>query len=128
MIREERKLLNKLITFFKLFYKRRLGNLTVSGKAIHSNSQKVRVCKITGENISDQRIGSKFLSAKKIGYLNAHKLRNRESNPRNNLKRKILKLKNQPSLFEPKEVLKLNTEQKKLLHHWWGTKYEINID
>jgi len=102
MIREERKLLNKLITFFKLFYKRRLGNLTVSGKAIHSNSQKVRVCKITGGNISDQRVGSKFLSAKKIGYLNAHKLRNRESNPRNNLKRKILKLKNQPSLFEPK--------------------------
>jgi len=31
-----------------------------------------RVCKITGEDISDQRKGSKFISAKKIGYREAH--------------------------------------------------------
>ena len=98
----------------------------------HSNSMLIqtsnnpkRVCKITGHDISDQKKGSKFLSANKIGYYPAHTLRNQDSNPRNNLRRKIFKMKNQGLLFPLFEILKLTPEQKKDLEYWKGTKYEI---
>lgn len=75
-------------------------------------------CLITGEDISDQKKGSKFKSAKKIGEKEAHKLRNQHSNPRNNLKRKLNKIKEQNSLFHYSEVLKLSEDQKAILNYW----------
>jgi len=80
---------------------------------------------MTGKDISDQRKGSKFISAKKIGYSEAHRLRNMDSNPRNNLRRKIEKLKRENSFFELKDCLKLTQDQKKMLEFWNGTNNEI---
>lgn len=84
-------------------------------------------CQITGTDITDQRTGSKFVSAKKVGYQRAHKTRNRDSNPRNNTRRKILKLKEEHSnaLFPLEDVLRLSDEQKRMLSFWDGTKYEL---
>lgn len=45
-----------------------------------------RYCLSCGRDISDQRIGSKFCSAKYIGYVEAHRCRNRDSNPRNRIR------------------------------------------
>lgn len=86
-----------------------------------------RRCKITGQDISDQRSDSKFLSAKKIGYQEAHKLRNIDSNRRHNLKRKLEKYENMPTLFEVNEYLRLEPEQKEILNYWKGTKYEVKL-
>jgi len=73
-------------------------------------------CLVTGLDISDQKKGSNFLSAKKIGYKLAHDLRNADSNPRNNLKRRILKpiAKNQSSFFGVFDYLELNKEQQEI--------------
>lgn len=70
-------------------------------------------CLISGKDISDQKKGSKFLSAKKVGIKIAHDLRNADSNPRNNLKRRILKpiANSQTSMFGVFENLQLNQEQ-----------------
>ncbi len=45
-----------------------------------------RYCQTCGRDISDQKKGAKFCSAKIVGYENAHKCRNDNSNPWNNLK------------------------------------------
>ncbi len=80
---------------------------------------------MTGEDISDQRKGSKFISAKKIGYREAHRLRNMDSNPRHNLRRRIKKLKKEDSLFELNDCLRLTQDQKNMLEFWEGTNNEI---
>lgn len=85
-----------------------------------------RRCLISGKNISDQRKGSKFTSVKKIGYYPAHNLRNKDSNPRNNLRKRLTKITNAgPTLFDLNEVIKLNPDQKKSLDYWKGSKFEI---
>ena len=80
---------------------------------------------MTGEDISEQRKGSKFLSAKKVGYREAHRLRNKDSNPRNNLRRRVEKLKRENSLFELNDCLRLTQDQKNMLEFWEGTNNEI---
>ena len=50
-----------------------------------------RVCLSCGRDISKQKPGSKFCSAKYVGYKLAHKCRNDDSNPRNRKKRMIEK-------------------------------------
>lgn len=82
---------------------------------------------ITGKDISDQKPGSKFLSEGKIGYKEAHRLRNLDSNPRNHLRNKIKKLKSQGSLFPIDKMIVLTKEQKELLKFWKGSEYEIEI-
>jgi len=83
---------------------------------------------MTGEDISDQRKGSKFISAKKVGYREAHRLRNKDSNPRNNLRRRIEKLERENSLFELNDCLKLTQDQKKMLNFWEGHEFYITND
>ncbi len=87
-----------------------------------------RRCKITGIDISDQRPGSKFISAKNVGYKEAHKVRNQDSNPRNNLKRRVRKYIGCQTLFNMNDFLKLTKEQKEMLSFWKGTRHEIHID
>jgi len=84
-------------------------------------------CKITGKDISDQRAGSKFLSAGKVGYKNAHRIRNQDSNPRNRLRYKLERIKKHPTLFSLDDMIVLSEEQKNLLKFWDGCKYEIDI-
>lgn len=84
-------------------------------------------CKITGKDISDQKQGSKFLSAKKLGYKEAHRIRNQDSNPRNRLRYKLERIKKNPTLFPLNEMIVLSEEQTELLKFWDGCKYEIDI-
>ena len=86
-------------------------------------------CKITGRDISDQRAGSKFVSAKKIGYEEAHQLRNLDSNPRNPLRYKVNRLEEEHTnaLFPLEEVLRLTDKQKEMLLFWQGTPYEVRM-
>lgn len=101
-----------------------------------------RTCKITGISIAHQRPESVFLSQKtfkeypqELSQLNLHfrqnarrqnqpdeyykakNLRNMDSNPRNNLRRRLRRLYNQPSLFRPDEIIRLTIEQRRLLKH-----------
>jgi len=80
-------------------------------------------CIKTHLSIEDQKPNSKFLSAKKIGYNEAHRLRNLDSNPRNKLRYKIEQLINESKnqLFEPEIILTNN--QLKELEFWKGSKY-----
>jgi hypothetical protein len=66
-----------------------------------------RYCQTCGRDISDQKDGSKFCSAKIVGYENAHYCRNTASNPRNNDKNKLERCKKQgiSFLFDPRELL-----------------------
>ena len=82
-----------------------------------------KVCLITGCDISNQKKGSKFVSAKEIGYKPAHDIRNTHSNPRNNLRCRLIKELAAPSLFDPLETISLTKEQKELLKFWTGTPY-----
>ncbi|MEK6477181.1 hypothetical protein WJR50_06595 [Catalinimonas sp. 4WD22] len=92
------------------------------------NTIKKRVCSYTGKDISNQRADSKFISAKNTSYEYAHKVRNRDSNPRNNLRRRILKGEELPTLFDVNQCLKLSDKDKELLKFWEGTKYEVRIN
>lgn len=60
----------------------------------------VRVCQSCGRDISNQSPRSKFCSAKYVGYREAHKCRNMDSNPRNNLRSKIEMINRRGVLFE----------------------------
>ncbi len=66
-----------------------------------------RYCQTCGKDISHQRPGTKFCSAKFVGYSQAHKCRNTDSNPRNNDKNKLNKLdeKGISFLFDPVQLL-----------------------
>jgi hypothetical protein len=66
-----------------------------------------RYCQTCGRDISNQKDGSKFCSAKIVGYENAHYCRNTASNPRNNDKNKLERCKKQgiSFLFDPRELL-----------------------
>ena len=59
----------------------------------------------------------------------AHNVRNADSNPRNNLRRRINRIyQNQnPTLFDLSQTVKLTDEQRTLLDHWQGTRYELPI-
>lgn len=60
----------------------------------------VRKCQSCGRDISNQSPRSKFCSAKYIGKQAAHKCRNMDSNPRNNLRSKIERITRRGVLFE----------------------------
>jgi|TARA_R110000823_G_scaffold214081_1_gene343961 hypothetical protein len=87
--------------------------------------QGVKRCIVTGGDIADQKAGSKFISAKKIGYYDAHNIRNTDSNPRNNLRRSIERIANDPSLFPIDSILTITDDQKKILEYWQGTQYDV---
>jgi hypothetical protein len=60
-----------------------------------------RLCVSCGKPLHrEQKEGSKFCSAKFVGYEPAHKCRNADSNRRNNLKRKMEKINKKGVLFD----------------------------
>ena len=60
----------------------------------------LRVCLSCGKDITNQHKNSRFCSAKYVGYREAHKCRNSDSNSRNNRKRKIEKIISKGVLFD----------------------------
>jgi hypothetical protein len=59
-----------------------------------------KVCVSCGRDISNQNNRSKFCSPKYVGEAAAHECRNSDSNPRNNLKRKINRIMSKGVLFD----------------------------
>lgn len=53
-----------------------------------------------GKDISHQHTKSKYCSEKFVGYAEAHKCRNDNSNPRNNFKREIDDMRRKDLLFD----------------------------
>lgn len=103
---------------------------TIYKKVIITPSKNPMVfCTTTGADISDQKKGSKFISAKKVGYLEAHRIRNADSYPRRNLRVRINKYDNHLTLFDmkAKEIIRLTDTQKKSLDFWKGTPYEVKL-
>ncbi|TZF83248.1 hypothetical protein FW774_13245 [Pedobacter sp. BS3] len=64
-----------------------------------------RACQSCGKDISHQSKKSKFCSAKYVGYEQAHKCRNTNSNPRNNFARKLKRLELNGLLFDVKPYM-----------------------
>lgn len=58
----------------------------------------------------------------------AHNLRNADSNPRNNLARRLRRIARTPALFPLSTTLHLTPDQERLLAYWQGTPYEIRLD
>jgi hypothetical protein len=81
-----------------------LRNLTlkIKGKNVESQLPPLlnRVCLSCGKDISTQKNGSKFCSAKIVGEFEAHKCRNTNSNQRNNFKRKVEVIQGRGLLFD----------------------------
>ncbi len=59
-----------------------------------------RYCLSCGRDITDQRKGSRFCSAKVVGYVEAHRCRNRDSNPRNRIRYMKDRELKEPTLFD----------------------------
>ncbi|SOD96399.1 hypothetical protein [Spirosoma fluviale] len=57
----------------------------------------------------------------------AHNVRNTHSNPRNNLKRAVLKIYREPTLFDVSSTLRLPADKRALLDHWQGTPWEVRL-
>jgi len=94
-----------------------------------SPNEPKRFCATTGADISDQQIGSRFISAKKVGYLEAHRIRSAESDPRRHLRDRINKYDNHLTLFDMKsqDLVRLTDDQKEKLDFWKGTPYEVKL-
>lgn len=103
------------VTFGHLINQQRRGAKFLSEKTIEQNPELIN-------ELSATRRKNKRRTTKKESYFVSHNLRNDESNPRNNLRRKILK--NKPSLFTTDFVV-LNEEQKKVLSFWSETGFNI---
>ena len=92
-----------------------LRNLTlkIKGKNVESDLLPLhnRVCLSCGKDISSQKSGSKFCSAKIVGEDEAHKCRNSNSNERNNFKRKVEIIKGRGLLFDIMPFFLINNKQ-----------------
>ncbi len=60
-----------------------------------------------------------------VCYFIAHNIRNSETNKRNNLRRRIMRIISVPTLFELQDIVKLKSEQRESIEFWNGTKYEL---
>lgn len=78
--------------------KNALPNFTIKVKGNIGYNLK-RYCKTCRRDISEQKTDSIFCGEKKVGYTNAHRCRNIDSNKRNNYKRKYGEMIGQISLF-----------------------------
>lgn len=63
-------------------------------------NDKKRLCLSCGREISDQKQNSLFCSAKYVGEKEAKRCRNKDSNPRNNMERKLNKINKRGVLFD----------------------------
>jgi hypothetical protein len=92
-----------------------LRNLTLKIKGKNAGSQLLplpnRVCLSCGKDISTQKSGSKFCSAKIVGESEAHKCRNTNSNHRNNFKRKVEVIQGRGLLFDIMPFFIFNNKQ-----------------
>jgi hypothetical protein len=92
-----------------------LRNLTLKIKGKNVGSQLLplpnRVCLSCGKDISTQKNGSKFCSAKIVGEFEAHKCRNTNSNHRNNFKRKVEVIQGRGLLFDIMPFFIFNNKQ-----------------
>ena len=73
-----------------------------------------RACKSCGKDISNQNPRSVFCSSKFVGEAAAHQCRNRNSNPRNNLKGKIRRINSRGVLFDISPYLIVNNNKKQV--------------
>jgi len=73
-----------------------------------------RTCKSCGKDISNQNPRSVFCSSKFVGEAAAHQCRNRNSNPRNNLKGKIRRINSRGVLFDISPYLIVNNNKKQV--------------
>ncbi|MFT5155889.1 MAG: hypothetical protein ACI83I_000427 [Bacteroidia bacterium] len=94
-------------------------------KDLKKEVKKDGYCSVTGLPILHQKEGSKFQSAKYIGYDEAHRLRNLDSNERNRLRYKVERYLYRVELFPLNETLHLSTEQIKELEYWRGTEFDV---
>ncbi len=87
--------------------------LKIKGKNVESDLLPLhnRVCLSCGKDISSQKSGSKFCSAKIVGEDDAHKCRNSNSNKRNNFKRKVEIIKGRGLLFDITPFFLINNKQ-----------------
>lgn len=67
---------------------------------IKGKNEQKRFCLSCGRDISNQNKRSKFCSGKFVGESAAHKCRNKDSNPRNNFKKKIETINRRGVLFD----------------------------
>lgn len=102
-------------------------NHTIDKSGNCSSNTNERKCLVTGADISDQKPGSKFVNAEKAGgELEAHRIRNAHSNPRNKLRERIIRqIPKQMILLNPNIYLKLTEKEIELLEFWRGTPYDI---
>lgn len=112
----------------------------------------VDYCLTTGLNITHQKKPHRFVSAQTVAtqptlldylltkhrrnkrihnhpepYYAAHNVRNTQSNPPNNLRRRIERILSTPGLFDVKETLRLTPAQKQLLDYWKGSPYDLML-
>jgi hypothetical protein len=87
--------------------------LKIKGKNVGSQLLPLpyRVCLSCGKDISSQKNGSKFCSAKIVGEFEAHKCRNTNSNHRNNFKRKVEVIQGRGLLFDIMPFFIFNNKQ-----------------
>ena len=103
------------VSFGQLIEQQRRGSKFLSEKTIEQNPELLN-------ELSATRRKNKRRTTKNESYFVSDNLRNDESNPRNNLMRRIKK--NKPSLFAT-DFIVLNEEQKDILSFWNETGFTI---
>ncbi|WP_028665456.1 hypothetical protein [Runella zeae] len=127
---------------------------TLNVNLLQTGQTQTAICKVSMADISGQRRGSVFLGETALrndaellaavtnqhrtnkrkrtkhdaAYYAAHNVRNKHTNPANNLRNRLIKLQNENSLFAPSDVIRLSDEKKELLKRWEGTPYEVKLD
>jgi len=61
-----------------------------------------------------------------VCYYIAHNIRNSETNRRNNLRKRIMRIASIPALFDLQDTLVLTPEQEESIKYWDGTQYGLN--
>ncbi len=61
-----------------------------------------------------------------VCYYIAHNIRNSETNRRNNLRKRIMRIASVPALFDLQDTLVLTPEQEESIKYWDGTQYGLN--
>ena len=70
-----------------------------------SEDDRVKMCKGCGRIIKNPKKNQSFCSAQEVGYVEAHRCRNKNSNPRNKAKASIRRLSSIPLLFDLSEII-----------------------
>jgi hypothetical protein len=77
----------------------------IRGNSVPTRTTTETRCKGCGRIIPNPRKGQYYCSAKDVGYNEAHKCRNNDSNPRNNTKKSIRRVLSIPLLFDLSETI-----------------------